>query len=472
MIAAFLGVGGDMRNLWLLFAVVVVGCVALSTRVPEIDADPGTYSGIHAALDCDIKAPGIQDVCSYPVGTTTIDVGMTVAVNTGTSLQLGSFVSTAVSEIAFLSPPDPPAGNLEDENPDFNNSLESGTANWNCGFPPPDNDDDADPLTASSNIACFRQSGLPASVTVTGDGVHVLLATVRYDVAAAGAFSHTLTYTRTEVGDDLGASRGRCGMPEQTDTMTCTPATIHVVAPGDDLDGDGIANSADNCDAIASADQMNSDRNFVDLPPTKAYDDATWITSDEYGDVCDHDDDNDGLTDDLEAGLPGPVCPAATAPTSPTLNDSDGDSVLDRAECALGTNPADAGSKPGVVSPDGDNDQLPDAWETALRSNPAIGDSDADGVRDGIEFRFYGSDPLSANTDGDVCNDGKEVASVNADTSANVIDQQQIAQHAGTAANPNYIRNFDVNKSGAIDVIDLQFGGQQGASPPGGACNG
>ena len=53
----------------------------------------------------------------------------------------------------------------------------------------------------------------------------------------------------------------------------------------------------DNCPQYFNADQLNSDGNFVDNSPpySTAVDDKTWAMSDEIGDACDNDQDNDGL---------------------------------------------------------------------------------------------------------------------------------------------------------------------------------
>jgi hypothetical protein len=48
--------------------------------------------------------------------------------------------------------------------------------------------------------------------------------------------------------------------------------------------------------------------------------------------------------------------------------DTDGDGVLDGAECALGTNPLDAGDTPGAPAVDSDKDGLSNANETAYRT--------------------------------------------------------------------------------------------------------
>ena len=58
--------------------------------------------------------------------------------------------------------------------------------------------------------------------------------------------------------------------------------TIQKLNTGSDRDGDSIANTSDNCPVNANADQQDSD-------------------SDGAGNVCDTDDDNDGVTDGLDA---------------------------------------------------------------------------------------------------------------------------------------------------------------------------
>jgi len=136
-------------------------------------------------------------------------------------------------------------------------------------------------------------------------------------------------------------------------------------------------------------------------------------------DCADADDDNDGYLDQFELLLPDPLsCPAKTALTSPGGDityddnnngnpaagslggtdpaddppswDSDGDSVLDGAECALGTDPANPASVPTVAQcggeGDSDGDGLLDAWETCKwGTDPNVVDSDGDGPGDCIE---------------------------------------------------------------------------------------
>ncbi len=210
-----------------------------------------------------------------------------------------------------------------------------------------------------------------------------------------------------------------------------------------DADCDGVLNAADNCPAAANASQPNADANVINLAPQKPYNDLTSANSDNAGNACDPDDDNDGLPDTTETG--GPPCPSASGPTNPLLRDTDGDRVLDGAECALGTDPLNPASKPTTA-------QCAAAMGVTIAT-----DSDSDGVRDAIEFCYYGTNPLSANTDADGCGDAREIATVNTDNTVNSTDLQQIATAYGPSTSAQYIVDFDMDKNGTINSTDLQF---------------
>jgi hypothetical protein len=223
-----------------------------------------------------------------------------------------------------------------------------------------------------------------------------------------------------------------------------------------DGDGDWVPDSADNCPADTNLDQANNDGNYIDLPATYAFDDATLVRSDEAGDACDPDDDNDGLADSVEAA--GPPCASASGMTDPLALDSDIDAATDGAECALGSDPTQASSRPAMPSPvdDPDHDGLATSVEAVLGSNPAAVDTDGDRLGDGVEFKGHGSAPTSANTDGDGCGDAREAASVNADEAVTAADLGLVAASFGTAStSPSYVEDFDVSRDGVVTAADL-----------------
>ncbi|HLB24271.1 MAG TPA: PQQ-dependent sugar dehydrogenase [Dehalococcoidia bacterium] len=234
-------------------------------------------------------------------------------------------------------------------------------------------------------------------------------------------------------------------VPTPTDTSTPTSTPTATPCTGD-LDCDGVVDSADNCVSVFNPLQEWSDRNFLDQTPPSLQDDHSWINSDQTGDACDADDDNDGIPDvDEPAGCNG------SGPLSPTERDSDGDRVLDGAECALGTNPADSLSKP-----------------TALQCAAFLGvtqttDTDGDRIRDYIEFCGYNSNPNDQDTDEDqdgspttgLARDGCEVASLNNDRVVNSADQLLIAIEIGRIGDQTLrLVNMDLNKDGGVNAGD------------------
>ena len=211
----------------------------------------------------------------------------------------------------------------------------------------------------------------------------------------------------------------------ESGTASCHGAAL-------DPDSDGWLNAEDNCPSDANSPQSNADANFVSNAPVYAQNDTTWIRSDNAGDACDADDDNDGLLDADE--LSGAAC--ASVATDPLQRDTDGDRYLDGAECARSTNPTTAASKPLLTA-----------------CGPA-GDSDGDKLLDRIENCHYGSNPASANSDGDGCTDGREVASVNGDAVVNVGDVGMVVSEIARVGGPPKIVNLDINKDGVHNIAD------------------
>ena len=96
--------------------------------------------------------------------------------------------------------------------------------------------------------------------------------------------------------------------------------------------------------------------------------------------------------------------------SDPTVADTDGDGLDDRAEAAIGTS---------ARYTDTDLDGLTDGWENANGIDPLVvagddgmyGDPDRDRLSNAKEFE-YGTDPSVADTDGDGLRDGLETGSV------------------------------------------------------------
>jgi hypothetical protein len=206
-----------------------------------------------------------------------------------------------------------------------------------------------------------------------------------------------------------------------------------------------VSDASDNCVSVANPGQENRNVEVLDLPPPVLYDDFTNPKGSVLGDACHPDVDYDWLT-------PAEESANGTDPDDP---DSDGDRILDGAEVTCGSDPNSSTSRP--TGDDLDFDGMPDACEPAAGVNPSLRDTDGDGFPDGIEFLRLGTDPNDTNTDNDQCGDGKEITSINEDSAVNVIDVGQIAARV----NGTYHFNYDVNRDGQINVVDLLLASQQ-----------
>lgn len=424
----------------------IVPCNPASITIEE---DPYDTPGAHLMTDCDVATPGVQDVCGVPMGTTQTSVGVYIVQNGTPTWEMGAFDLTLSADQTKIDPVVPvgnPNYSSMDWNPDANQSaLDVGQ--WACAPMAPNPDADPDPSIASSFISCFNSDD---DGPVMGGSAR-LVATVNYNVVATSPGFTDLTLTAANVGTMDGIPEINCGY--EPAVGTCHNARLYITGSLFDTDGDGKNNVIDNCIEVPNANQGNNDRVY-DLPPTKAFDDATRPNSDLYGDACDPDDDNDGLKDYVEA-LPLP-CASATGPTDPLKHDSDEDRVIDGVECMLGSDPANYSSVP-FLGPDSDSDQLSNTVEALVGSNPNMNDTDGDTIIDGFEVRYYATSPIVTNSDGDSCADGREVASVNGDQIVSSIDLSQVAQGFGNQGNPQYFFEFDLNKDGKISSIDLAF---------------
>jgi glucose/arabinose dehydrogenase len=333
-------------------------------------------------------------------------------------------------------------------------------------------------LTFASNRAGVQltvdgsSQTVPFTRTVPRKSVHTLYAPspqtaggtpVQFSAwSDAGAQQHTVTanagatYTATYV--DLPtptptptATPTRTNTPTATPTPTATNTPTPTNTPGGptptpcngDADCDGVLDSVDNCPTTANPSQENSNGETLVLGGGLA-DDATNPLGTTLGDACNPDVDADRLT------LPG----ESAAGTSPTNFDTDGDTQLDGAEIACGSNPLDSASK--VTGADADGDGLPDTCEVTAGTNPNVTDTDGDGLADGVEFLRLGTSPTVRDSDGDGCNDSVEVASVNGDRIVSAADLGIVATHFGVGGS-GYVRDYDPNRDGLITAGDLGF---------------
>ena len=223
--------------------------------------------------------------------------------------------------------------------------------------------------------------------------------------------------------------------------LTAPVAGCPVPADGD---GDGINDPVDNCPTVYNPGQENRQAEPVPLPkPFPPYDDATNPIGDSVGDACENDIDHDGLTNAQEIALG----------TSPYVPDTDGDRTNDGTEVACGSDPLNKLSN--LTGTDTDHDTLPDACEAIYGTNPNAVDTDGDHVLDGVEVRYWMTNPLIKNSDGDDCTDNREIASGNDDRKVNSTDQLLIAKLYGSVT-PDY-GDLDTNGDGKLNSTDQLF---------------
>lgn len=204
-------------------------------------------------------------------------------------------------------------------------------------------------------------------------------------------------------------------------------------------------------------DQTNTDANPIDNGPAVPGDDATVPNSDTLGDACDPDTDNDWMLNSVwntALGIPPESVGCGSGPTNPLKADTDGDGVVDGAECLFGTDPLNPASKPSAYQQnDSDHDGLPDNIEALFGSDPHNPDTDGDGIPDGLEVMGWGTSPTAKDTNNNGCPDNVEIADVNGDRRVNVTDLFLVAE-AASGVIP-YNSDLDLSKDGLPNSTDI-----------------
>ena len=182
-----------------------------------------------------------------------------------------------------------------------------------------------------------------------------------------------------------------------------------------DTDGDGIIDALDTDDdddnidtiqeALLGTNHLLKDSDGDGISDSKEIADLLYepLDTDKDGifDAVDTDEkldqDNDGLTDLLEAKLL----------TDPKNADSDGDGINDAIEIGDNTDEPKDEDLDGIIdaldkidNSDSDNDGLTDSQELLLKSNPKVADSDNDGINDLEELGNNFKKPLDSDQDG------------------------------------------------------------------------
>jgi hypothetical protein len=247
------------------------------------------------------------------------------------------------------------------------------------------------------------------------------------DTQTALAASHTTTPSPTPVLPETETSTATVvpSCATSTPSATSTPTPTSTPAPTE-------------TPTVTSCAGANTDATALDNGPLVPSDDVTIVNSDAAMDVCDTDDDNDGLADDAELSHPVTGCSTASTALSPLDIDTDGDHLADGWECFFGSDPASAASKyVGSDVADDDGDRVPDIWEK----------------------RGYNASAFNTDTDGDGCSDLVEIASIDGNLVIGDSDRLSVARRALGIWGPHAAQDYalDVDKNGTVGDSDRLF---------------
>ena len=209
--------------------------------------------------------------------------------------------------------------------------------------------------------------------------------------------------------------------------------TVHDFITTNDIDGDGIPNTQDNCPCTPNPNQEDSDGDGVgdacDNCPGKSNPDQKDVDHDGVGDVCDNCPYNyNPYQENSDSDALGDSCDNCKSYPNPRQQDFDRDGIGD--ECdddidgdGIPNEQDDDMDGDGVLN---DEDNCPDHY------NPSQADSDGDGIGDACDNcpLKYNPDQADADEDGvgDVCDtdrDGDGIADEN-DNCPNISNPDQL----------------------------------------------
>lgn len=171
---------------------------------------------------------------------------------------------------------------------------------------------------------------------------------------------------------------------------------------GNDLDGDGIPNTTDNCPCTENVDQADSDHDGLgdacDNCPIRYNPLQEDTDGDGIGDGCDNCPQYaNPLQEDSDGDHVGDSCDNCITVVNPRQYDFDMDSIGDECDPDI-----DGDSILNEMDPDRDGDGVPDSVDNCIiHFNPSQADSDGDGIGDMCDNCPLHANPQQEDSDGD-----------------------------------------------------------------------